>query len=42
MAEFATCILLLVDESAAPLHLKGLTAAYLCQTVAVLIGIYRP
>lgn len=42
MAEFGTCILILVDESAAPVHLSGLTAAYVIQTVAVLIGIYRP
>lgn len=29
MAEFGSCILLLVDESAAPFHLPGLTAAYI-------------
>lgn len=40
--EFATCVLVLVDESAAPMDIKVLTFAYLCQTVPVLIAIYRP
>ena len=42
VAEIITMLILVVDESAAPMNLSWTTSAYIAQTVAVILGVYYP
>ena len=41
-AEIITLLILMVDESAAPMNLSWATSAYIAQTVAVILCVYWP